>query len=955
MKRLFALLSCVIVVLLAGPAGVAGERRYDFQKKVLDNGLTVITLEDFSCPIVGVNLWYHVGSKDEDPNRQGFAHMFEHMMFKGTDRIGRKDHFELIRGTGGNTNAGTNFDFTVYLEELPANQLELALWLEAERMVFLKVDEENFDTERKVVEEERRQRNLNPPYGKVFENVAAGMFKKHPYRWLPIGKIPHLRSASIEDLEAFWAKFYVPNNATLVIVGAVKHEEAQALAQKYFGWIGKCPLPPRVTVREPQQTEPRELRVKERKGPFHVAGVLVHTVPAGHDDAVPLSVMSSILAGGRSSRLYVELIKKDRKAAQLIPLSFSLEQEGVAGIAAVALPFAKPADIMKIVESHIDRMMNEPISARELQKIKNQMLRGEIAGTMTVMGKARRLGSAATIFGDPERVNQTLDRIRAVTVEDVQRVAKKYFAPELRTKLWIEPETNPMMAMMGGQKKSEPDPEETEVPSPTPSAENRVAKRTGPKGAMKRPEGFPEKPPLRPLLKSLPEFPNVETTLSNGLRVVAVENHELPFVSVFVGLPYGSWSEAKPGVASMAAAMLTRGTAKQDAAALAETLEFNAISVGGSADRDTAGVSGSCLTEQTPRMMELFAEVITSANFPDAELQILRQQAVQGLQTSEKNPAVAASREINSRLYGDHPYGRRVSGEIDDIQAISRDDLEGWWKQVARPKDAILYVAGDVNPQEFFKLAEKTLGGWKATGDAPKMDFPAFPKQGKTKIILVDKPGASQSEIRAGHRAHTRSHPDWHSSLIAVSILGGGFNSRLNEALRQKKGLTYGASGSFSGSKFGGAFSASTSTKTERTAEAVQTMLDTLEEMRSGPPTAKEMDTTRSFMVGRFAGRWETPQTILGDLWFMDSMGLKRDYFQRAIAAYNKTTAEEVQRIVKEQIDPANMTIVVAGDASRIKADLEKIAPVEVVSGKPKRAEKPAGKTVEKPAPAGAG
>ena len=256
-----------------------------------------------------------------------------------------------------------------------------------------------------------------------------------------------------------------------------------------------------------------------------------------------------------------------------------------------------------------------------------------------------------------------------------------------------------------------------------------------------------------------------------------------------------------------------------------------------------------------------------------------------------------------------------------------------------------------MNPEEFFKLAEKTLGGWKATGDAPKMDFAAFPKQGKTKIILVDKPGASQSEIRAGHRAHTRSHPDWHASLITISILGGGFNSRLNEALRQKKGLTYGAGGSFSGSKFAGAFSVSTSTKTERTAEAVQAILDTLAEMRSAPPTAKEMHTTRSFMVGRFAGRWETPQTILGDLWFMDSMGLKRDYFQVAIAAYNKTTAEEVQRIAKEHIDPANMTIVVAGDASRIKADLEKIAPVEVVSGKPKKA----AKKVEKPAPAGAG
>ncbi len=212
------------------------EKRFDYQSMTLDNGLQVISLEDFSCPIVAVHLWYHVGSKDEDPERQGFAHMFEHMMFRGTDRLGSTDHFDFIRQTGGTCNAYTTFDQTVYTQTLPANQLNLALWLEAERMSMLKIDQDAFDTERKVVEEERRM-GINRPYGKLLEKVLPHIFPDHPYRWSTIGSIPHLRSASVPELREFWTKYYVPNNATLVVVGAVKHGEVQQLAQRNFGWI----------------------------------------------------------------------------------------------------------------------------------------------------------------------------------------------------------------------------------------------------------------------------------------------------------------------------------------------------------------------------------------------------------------------------------------------------------------------------------------------------------------------------------------------------------------------------------------------------------------------------------------------------------------------------------------------------------------------------------------------
>ena len=277
-----AFLGLMAVLLAVAPVTGADEptrsATYDYRQITLENGLRVITLEDHSCPIVSVQIWYHVGSKDEDPQRQGFAHMFEHMMFRGTDRLGPTDHFELIRRTGGTTNGYTNFDSTTYLETLPSNQLELALWLEAERMALLQIDQESFETERKVVEEERRM-GLNRPFGTLMENMMAEMFKVHPYHWTPIGNIPHLRTAKVQELRDFWHRYYVPNNATLVVVGDVQHETAQQLARKYLGWIPRVDDPGRVTIREPMPTELREVTLQEQNAPVPLVMIAYRTVP----------------------------------------------------------------------------------------------------------------------------------------------------------------------------------------------------------------------------------------------------------------------------------------------------------------------------------------------------------------------------------------------------------------------------------------------------------------------------------------------------------------------------------------------------------------------------------------------------------------------------------------------------------------------------------------------------
>ncbi|MBI4664407.1 MAG: insulinase family protein [Verrucomicrobia bacterium] len=925
-----SLLTALFATTMLTPA-LAADRQYDFQQKTLANGLRVISLEDFSCPVVAVQVWYHVGSKNEDPARQGFAHMFEHMMFRGTDRLGPKDHFELIRGTGGDCNAYTAFDNTTYVNSLPSNQLELALWLEAERMAFLKIDQESFDTERKVVEEERRL-GLNAPYGTVPEKVLPVLFKNHPYRWSTIGQIPHLRAASIDELQAFWEKWYVPKNATLVIVGAVKHADAQGLAEKYFAWIPTCPDPGPRPVREPAQDAPREALISEEKGPAPIVGFVYRTAPVGHKDAVPMEMLMSIVGGGESSRLNQDLVKNQKICQAAMAGAMALEDDGLAGAGAVMMPWGDKAKVLAAVETHLKKILEEPVTERELTKVKNQMLRQVVTGALTVANKASLIGEAATIERDPERVNRRLEEIRAVTVEDVQRVAKTYLTPERQTTVRVEPSLLTMFKNLIGFGKG---PAEDEGAAALASGgPNRVAPRTGAKAETNRPESFPARPPKQPLLEEIPDVPHVDRTLPNGLKVVVIPNHEVPFVTMTLGLKYGAWAEdpAKPGVASMTLSMLDKGTKRRTAAEFAEETEFNAISVGGSAGMDVASVSASCVADKVALTARLLAEVVLEQAFPEEEFKILRQQTELGLMISSKEPNYVADREFRRRLYGEHPYARTATGEVADLQRMTTDDLKAWWKTHARPDAAVLFIAGDVQPEAMFKLAEETLGPWKSEGPAPQPRLAPIPPAAATRIYLVDRPGSVQSQIRVGHFGVTREHPDYHAVRVLSQILGGGFNSRLNEAIRVKRGLTYGAGGGFSAQRFAGQFEVSTFSKTPKTTETIGVLLEVLNEMRAAAPTDEELDNTRSYLTGSFAGQRETPQATVGDLWLIEYAKLPADYFRRALAAYKRTTAGDVRRVASSLIDPKALCVVVVGDAKQLRADLEKIAPVTLVS-----------------------
>lgn len=911
---------CFLALLLAGLLAVpaAADRMFDYRETVLENGLRVITLEDFSTPIVAVQVWYEVGSKDEHVSRQGFAHMFEHMMFRGTENLGPEEHFALIRGVGGTANAFTGFDYTAYVNTLPANQLDLALWLEAERMMFLDVSQENFDVERRVVEEERMM-GLNRPYGAVFEQILPVIFEEHPYQWPPIGKIAHLRAAEVEELLYFWDEFYVPNNATLVIVGAVPHEVAIERAKEYFGWMPRFPDPARVTIVEPAQTGERAIDILEPLGQVPLARYVYRGVPADHPDATPLELAVNILGDGNSSRLYQALVQEQQISQGAFAWNWNLHHDGLFMIGA---ELAQDGDgdmepVFAAMDAEIARIRDEVVSPEELEKVQNQALRSLVTGQLEVNSMARALGQHAIEHGGTGSINDAYDDIRGVTVEDIQRVVEYYFVPERRTRVTVMPDPEFVY-----------DSDATVRHAPYEPASGPLNKAD-----IVRPAAFPTEPPLADLLEEAPVINTVEHTLENGLRVVVIQNDKVPFVSVTLGLLHGAWTEPAetPGVASMALNMLTMGTENYSFAELAEVLDFNALTLNGSASQDVATVSASALAHKLPLAIELLGEVVLRPTFPERELAIRLAQLKNMLSVQENNPETIADRTVQTTLFGDHPYARPLTGTLATADDITRDALVTWWETFSRPDAAVLYFAGDVEPEAAFALAEEALGAWSAEGEVPAITLPEAPALEGVQLLLVDRPGTVQTQVRVAHHGFTRHDPDWHSAFVFSDIFGRGFNSRINRVIRIERGLTYGAWGGFGGQRFEGNFISSTFTRPENAAEAVQAILDVMESMRSEPVSEGEIEQSRAALVGRFPSNLETPQDAAAYAWLIEYNGLSPDYLQQALDGYKDTTIEDLTRIAHERMSLEDLVIVVVGDASLIEEALAEVAPVTVI------------------------
>lgn len=890
----------------------------------LTNGLQLLVVEDHHCPIVAVQVWYHVGSVDEPEGRRGFAHLFEHLMFRGTDRLGPTDHSDLLTGVGGEDNAFTDFDETCYHESLPAQQLELAFWLESERMAFLTIDSAGMATERKVVEEERRM-YLNQPYGDLIDLGLPVLFGQHPYANAPIGTIHDLRLATTADVHSWWTKRYTPNNATLVVVGDVKAARVQDLARRYFGWIPAVPQPRRDIPEADRFEAASQTVLKLDNAPAPGVAVTWRTVAEGHPDAVALDLLASILGGGESSRLYRRLVVDDHLAVAAMAMAYGLRKGGLFGVGAVLSPAGgDTARVQGILQSEIARVIEQGVTPEELEKAQNQAVSQLVQAIQTDNGKATLIGRAAVVGPGIEELETRLERLRRLTPVDLRRVAKTYLDPSHSLTVTI-----PGSSLLGqlsrlflGRRRAE---EATPVTPPTGQAFH------GRPGVI-RPVNLPIRPPIKRGNPPIPKLRPAEYRLANGLRVLIATTPGAPTAEFVLALPFGAWAESKPGTAALTLRMLTKGTDLHDEKTITEDLERHAIQLTGSASHDESRLEVRCLPEQVEIALRWMGEIINHASFPESALRTTISQAQAELAVADNDPAAVAEREFRRHLFAAHPYARRISGESAELASLRSEDLSSFWGRIADPAQATLIVASPLSEKRMLALCQRFLANWNLTRTFQPIPEPAVPgHDSPTHIVLVNWPGAGQSEIRVGGPGLVNRDTALPIAKLISSYFGGSFGSRLMRAVRVDEGATYGINGGFHPGRLAGMFEVRTFTKTPATAGTLRLVLGQIRALVEDPPTVAELRLHRRYFLGSAASWFETPGQIADRFTGIALNALPLDYVQRTLGDISIATASRCVQLTKRIVDPEHLLIVVVGDAAVTLADLEQIAPVTVL------------------------
>ncbi|MCY7375323.1 MAG: insulinase family protein [Pyrinomonadaceae bacterium] len=875
----------------------------------LPNGLRVIMHQDKSTPIVAVNLWYHVGSKNEVVGRTGFAHLFEHMMFQGSKNYDA-DYFTPLQEAGATINGSTNPDRTNYFEVVPSNFLELALFMEADRLGGLleAMTQEKLDNQRDVVKNERRQRYDNQPYGTAFEKIFAQVFpKEHPYNWTTIGSLEDLSAASQDDVKAFFRQYYVPNNASLVIAGDFDEKQAKVWVEKYFGSIAKGADIKRPTPAMPKMSGETR-KTYEDAVQLSRLYMVWNAVPQYSADEAALDMLGSILSAGRGSRLQKNLVYDKQIAQDAGAFNYALEAAGMMIVQSSAKPGKTLDDIEKEINLEIERLKNEPPTAEEMTRALNSIESNSIFGLQNVLGKADTMNSYATYVGKPDYFQADLDRYRKVTAADVQRVAKTYLTKDRFVMSFVP------------RGKTDATKMDAAVNRPT----SAPAKKDAKKDVSAQTANLP-KPGADPKF-SLP--PIEKQKLSNGLEVWMVKQSELPIVSMNLVLKSGGTLDPsdKSGVAAMTASLLDDGTKTRTADEIANQLQAIGASVGAGSGWDSANVSMSSLTKNVDQALDIFADITLNPTFPDAELEKYRSRLLTSFVQRKALPNAISDLVYNKLLYGkNHPYSKQLSGDEVSVKGIKRDDLVGFYETNYRPNNAVLIVVGDVDGKTLMPKLEKSFGAWKK-GDVKLNDVGEAPMLDKPGIYIVDKPGAAQSVVAIGQVGVARSNPDFFPLQVMNSMLGGQFSSRINLNLREDKGYTYGARTGYAFRRGAGPFTASADVQTAVTKESVFEFLKELRGIRGEiPVTAKELDYNKQSLIRRYPQGFETVGQISGQLSSLIIYNLPDSYFSEFIPKVNAVTVEDVNRVANKYLTPDKMAILVVGDRKVIEPKLKEL------------------------------
>jgi zinc protease len=911
----------------AAPTTAPTVQRIEYTQETLPNGLRVIYAPLRQAPVVHVRVLYHVGSRDERPDRQGFAHMFEHMMFRGSAHVAPEEHMKRVGTVGGYSNAFTSFDQTVYVNTVPSQHLPMALWLEADRMASFKVSEEIYKTERKVVAEEWRMQR-NRPYGTMYEDFLKNAYLKHSYRWTPIGNMEHLRNAEVSELQEFFNTFYVPNNAVLVIAGDFELDDARKLVRDYYAWIPKGAAVERGTPAEPEQTSPRDATVPQV---VPLPAVLIgYKVPEyASDDHYPLSLLSTILGGGRSSRLANLLVNAaDPLAVDAGSFHMQLQDSGVFVTNATTLRGEDPAVVRQVLEKAVADVVANGVTADELAKAKTLAKLSQIQNLQTADNLADQLGDEALLADDPERANTMLAKFEAVTLDGVRRVAGQYLRPERATALLIKPD--PMAAMRAAA---------TQIAAAEAAAKGAdVAPATRPvqTRVVEFPKSYPTTAPTADARQN-PEFEKGTESMVNGVRVIVMPDPRLPLVNFGLTMRRGSHSDpkGKDGLGSLTAELVRRGAGGLSYTQLNEDLEARGISLYVADGGDHTKLNGSSTTDQLEHLFKRARQVLHEPALPADEFEKLKVQTINQLALSLEQPGTAAGRDLAYALYGDSPLG--TSPTPASVASITLDDVKGYHRTIYRPNDAIFVISGDVTVERGRELAKQLLDGWEPAAELPAVDYTLPSPPTRRRVILIDRPDAKQSTVRMGIPAYTIKSDEKFPGSIAGQILTAGIDSRLGKYVRAEKGLAYSVSGSFSPGRHAGSFGGGTDTAIETTADAIEAMFKVFDDMRREEVTPVELTDAKKRVAGSMVMSMQTIGQHAG--FRVDGIlnDYPIDYYDKYPARIAQVGAGQVRDVLGKYVKDDEMTIVVVAPAEKVKEQLGRLGVVEVVPMPAKR------------------
>jgi len=873
-----------------------------YKQRTLANGLQVYTSLDRTTPNVTVQVWYGVGSKDDPAGRSGFAHLFEHMMFKATKDLPAESFDRLTEDVGGLNNASTYDDFTNYYEVVPASHLERLLWAEAERMGALVIDDEDFKSERDVVKEELRQRVLASPYGRLFAlYVPQATYQTHPYHRPGIGSIEELDAATLDDVRAFHEAYYRPDNAALIVVGNYDEAQLNAWIDKYLAPL-KHPETPirRVSAVEPPRTGPGVYDGYGPNVPLPAVAVTWLGPRASDPDAPAMKVLDAILSGGKSSRLYDSLVYDKQIAAEIYSNADLPAQPGNFMVGAVMASGHTIAEGETALLAQVEALRKAAPTKAELDEAKNELVAGKLRERETIDGRGFALGYALRINGDAGKANTELADLQAVSAADVQRVARKYLDPQRRMTIRYRPES--------ARPKGEAAPA---VPTPP----KTVTTYTGPVFSL-APEGQRQAlPPIgTPVQPVLPK--PAEKILANGLRVIVARSSDLPLVSAELTLRTGAWADPAglAGAAGMTADMLTEGTKTRSAQQIARQTEALGATLESSASLEASSISLNVMPDKLATGMAIMADVVRNPAFAAEELERQRAQSLDGLRVAYQEPGQVSAFAAAPVVFAGTAFGHVSTGTPGSVAKLKPADLSALHTVWYRPDNAILVLTGDITAEQGFALAEKAFGGW-AKPAAPLPPAPTIRPAPKGRTIVIDLPDTGQAAVNLVKPGIPRSDPDYYPGIVANTILGGGYSSRLNLEIRIKRGLSYSASSNLSANRTTGSFRAAAQTKNESAPQVLDLIDEQVKAMEASPPTADELKARQSTLVGSYGRRLATTEGLANILGSLALYGVPLDEVTRYTAKVEAVTPAQVQAFAKRIMDPAGASVIIAGDA----------------------------------------